>query len=50
MNIDGDIIADTSIKKNATRISARTTTLTERRAFLSSQAKVALAGVPSAKS
>jgi hypothetical protein len=49
MNIDGDIIADTSIKKNATRISARTTTLTERRAFLSSQA-IALAGEECAKS
>ncbi len=45
MNINGDIIADTSVKKNVTRISARSTTLTERRAFLSSQT---LAGVPSA--
>jgi hypothetical protein len=49
MNIDGEIIADTSVKKNVTRISARSTTLTERRAFLSSQA-FALAGVPCAKS
>lgn len=50
MSIEGDIIADTSVKKNVTRISARSTTLTERRAFLSSQAKAALAGVPCAKS
>lgn len=47
MNIDGDIIADTSVKKNVVRLSARSTTLTERRAFLSNQA-CALVGVPSA--
>jgi hypothetical protein len=49
MNIDGDIIAETSVKKNVTRITARSTTLTGRRAFLSSQAEGALAGVPCAK-
>lgn len=50
MNIDGEIIADTSVRRNVTRISARSTTLTERRAFLSSQAKAALAGEECAKS
>lgn len=34
MNIDGKIIADTSVKKNVTRISARSTTLTERHRLL----------------
>ena len=33
MNIDGDIIADTSVKKNVSRLSARSTTLIERHSF-----------------
>jgi 5-methylcytosine-specific restriction endonuclease McrA len=35
MNIDGEIIADTSVKKNVIRICARSTTLTERHRFFS---------------
>jgi hypothetical protein len=49
MNIDGVQTIETSVRKAVTRLSARSSTLTEGRAFLPTQSK-RLDGVPSAQS